>query len=401
MATAIVTGATGILGKEIVKELSQYPQRWKKIYALSRSKADQYPEHVEHAHLDLTGSADDMAKQLEHIEPGYIFFAAYLADNDPDEATRINGQMLENFLQSFVLNGKTNNLKRIVLVCGLKHYGVHLGNPKQPMEETDPWVTESSAPSNFYYRQQRSLHDFCAKHDIEWNVTYSNEVLGYTKGNFMNLASTIALYAAVHAELGTELPFPGSELGYIAFDCFTSSKLHAQFCNWVVHEPSASNQAFNTVNGDIESWQNLWPKFAGHFGLCVPHDQFSRPARDPSDYPMGDRAPIDFVAADIGLEGRIQPNRLRQRIDLKRWSQSSDVQAAWKRLTVRHGLDADALDKATWDFSAFVLGRDFGLVANMNKARALGWTGYQDTWANFQEVFADLAEGKVIPPLVS
>lgn len=32
-----------------------------------------------------------MAKDLDHIDPDYIFFAAYLANDDPDEATRING----------------------------------------------------------------------------------------------------------------------------------------------------------------------------------------------------------------------------------------------------------------------------------------------------------------------
>ncbi|OAL50486.1 NAD dependent epimerase/dehydratase family protein [Pyrenochaeta sp. DS3sAY3a] len=349
MATAVVTGATGILGKEIVKELSKDSRHWKKIYALSRSKADQYPAHVEHAHIDLGSSAKDMAKELEHIDPEYIFFAAYLANDDPDEATRINGEMLENFLESFVVNRKQRKLKRIVL-----------------------------------------------------NVTYSNEVLGFTKGNFMNLASTIALYAAVHAELGDELPFPGPEIGYTAFDCFTSSKLHAQFCNWVVHEPQAGNQAFNTVNGDIESWQNLWPKFAQTFGVRVPSDQFSRTALDPSETPMGDQAPITFFAASIGLDGsRIPPSKLRQRTDLKRWSQRSDVQNAWKSLVARFGLHEDALDKATWDFAAYTLGRDFGLVANMNKARALGWDGYKDSWENFQEVFAELAVEKVIPPLKS
>ncbi|KAJ4318875.1 hypothetical protein N0V94_004205 [Neodidymelliopsis sp. IMI 364377] len=398
MSTAIVTGATGILGKEIVKALSQDEKQWNKIYALSRSKADQYPKHVEHAHLDLTGSANDMAKELSHIDADYIFFAAYLADDDPEEATRINGEMLENFLKSFVVNGKTDKLKRIILVCGLKQYGVHLGSPKQPMEETDPWLPEPPFPSNFYYRQQKSLHKFCEENNIDWVVTYSNEVLGYTKGNFMNLASTIALYAAVHTELGKELPFPGPEVGYTAFDCFTSSKLHAQFCDWAAFEPKAGNQAFNTVNGDIESWQNLWPKFAQYFGLKVPNNQFSRPAPDPSDVAMGDRAPLDFVAKDIGLEGRVKPNRLQQRQDLKRWSQKPEVQDAWKRLAARHGLDEDALDKATWDFGAYALGRDFGLVANMNKARALGWTGYQDTWENFQDVFDELAREKVIPP---
>lgn len=34
--TAIVTGANGISGTYMLKVLGQHPQRWKKIYALSR-----------------------------------------------------------------------------------------------------------------------------------------------------------------------------------------------------------------------------------------------------------------------------------------------------------------------------------------------------------------------------
>jgi len=337
-----------------------------------------------------------MAKELAQIDADYLFFAAYLEKSDPEELDRVNGEMLENFLKAFEINGKATMLKRIVLVCGLKQYGVHLGNPKQPMEETDPWLPEP--PKNFYYRQQRSLHEFCAKHRNEWIVTYSNDVLGIAKGNFMNLATTIALYAAIHTELGDELPFPGTESVYTRFDCFTSSKLHAQFCNWAVFEPRAGNQAFNTVNGDVQSWQTLWPRFARHFGLHVPSDQFSRPAPDPSDVPLGDRAPLDFFAKEIGLEGRVKPNRLQHRLDLKRWSQKPEVQDAWKRLSERHGLDKDAIDKATWEFAAFILGRDYDIIASMTKARALGWTGYQDSLEYFEEIFTELENEKVVPP---
>jgi hypothetical protein len=78
--------------------------------------------------------------------------------------------------------------RSIVLVCGLEQYGVHLGNPKQPMEETDPWLPEPPFPSDFYYRQQKSLHAVCEGNNIEWVVTYPTEVRAYTKGNFMNLA---------------------------------------------------------------------------------------------------------------------------------------------------------------------------------------------------------------------
>ena len=41
--TAIVTGANGISGSAMVKVLSESPERWHKIYALSRRPAT-YPE---------------------------------------------------------------------------------------------------------------------------------------------------------------------------------------------------------------------------------------------------------------------------------------------------------------------------------------------------------------------
>jgi len=92
MPTAIVTGATGILGREIVFALGNDP-RWSKIHALSRSNNDRYPESVQHDKIDLTADAKDIAKQLkdQNVEGEYLFFAAYLAKKDEQEAADING----------------------------------------------------------------------------------------------------------------------------------------------------------------------------------------------------------------------------------------------------------------------------------------------------------------------
>lgn len=224
---------------------------------MSRSKKGSLPGNATQAHLDLNTGADQMAKQLAGVEAEYVFFAAYLDAGDADENTRVNGEltptsvgppmtltiegeMLENFLKALELSGIAKTIRRVILVCGLKHYGVHLGVPKQPMDERDPWVREP--PSNFYYRQQRSLHAWCAHQGVEWTVTYGNEVLGFAQGNFMNLAAALGLYAAVHTELGDELPFPGSETQYTRFDCFTSSKLHGEFCRWAALAPKAANE---------------------------------------------------------------------------------------------------------------------------------------------------------------
>jgi len=265
--------------------------------------------------------------------------------------------------------------------------------------ESDPWLRDSKYPPNFYYRQQDILHRYCAHHEgVSWVVTYPNDVIGFAKGNFMNLATSVGLYVAVNRELGQELEFPGSEEFYLRFDCFTSSRLHAQFCAWAALEPRAADQAFNVVNGDVESWQNLWPRVAGRFGIKVKEDQFAqKPGEEGSVMEMAKEPPIEAVAGDIGLKGKTPRSKVEQRIDLIKWSQREDVKEAWNKLAEREGLEKDAFEKATWGFLGFVLGRNFDLVISMSKARKLGWTGYVDTWDSLAEVFDDLEKEKVLP----
>ena len=57
-----------------------------------------------------------------------------------------------------------------------------------------------------------------------------------------------------------------------------------------------------------------------------------------------------------------------------KWSKREDVRKAWEKVAEREGL-SKALEKATWGFLGFVLGRNYNLVTDMSKARKLGWTG--------------------------
>lgn len=72
MPSAIVTGATGILGREIVHALGKDPGQWQTVHALSRSQKEKYPSNVKHDTLDLTKDAKGMAKQLEGVEAEYL-----------------------------------------------------------------------------------------------------------------------------------------------------------------------------------------------------------------------------------------------------------------------------------------------------------------------------------------
>ncbi|KAI8157095.1 hypothetical protein KHU50_009647 [Colletotrichum sp. SAR 10_65] len=411
MRTIVLRGRFGsverILGREIVKELSSNPEEWSKIYALSRSKKEDFPKNVVQSHLDLCATPEEMARELQGVEADYVFFAAYLEQDTEAKASKVNGDMLDAFFKALVLNNSASKIKRIILVCGAKQYGVQHGRVKIPMQETDPWLPEDApfAP-NFYYRQQRILHAFCAAHpDISWVVTYPNEVIGFAKGNFMNFGTAVAIYAAIQRELGSnELVFPGAEDFYTRITMFSDARLHGQFCHWAALAPEAANLSFNVVNGDAASWQDLWPRVARYFSLHVPADQFTRPAPTASERKLAARTPFSLSAEAIGVatssasgEQKQEQSHIRQRIDLVEWSRSGEVQEAWKRLAAREGLDGDALDRASWAFAGFAWGRDYDVVLSMSRARQLGWTGYVDSWDGFETVFRGLADAKVIP----
>ena len=118
----------------------------------------------------------------------------------------------------------------------------------------------------------------------------------------------------------------------------------------------AGNQAFNVVNGDTESWQDMWVKLAKRFGCKVPRKMFECSSyKDYESSSMGlpFRPPIDEYAPAIGMEGKFGPSKLEQRIDLVKWAQRPEVVEAYKKLQKQTGIEEDAWRKATWDFLGF------------------------------------------------
>jgi nucleoside-diphosphate-sugar epimerase len=91
MSTALVAGATGMLGRQIVFELGRDPEKWSSVNAFSRTQKEDYPENVTHKHLDLTSSAQGIAKDIGDIKGEYLFFAAYLQKDSEQENWDVNG----------------------------------------------------------------------------------------------------------------------------------------------------------------------------------------------------------------------------------------------------------------------------------------------------------------------
>jgi nucleoside-diphosphate-sugar epimerase len=342
-----------------------------------------------------------MAEQLKDVEGEYVFYAAYLAKESEDELAKVNGAMLQNFIDALKITGAIKKIKRLVLVTGAKQYALQFGRPKMPMLEETPRIDGKDWPPNFYYIQQDMVMKEAKLAGFDWVVTYPNDVIGLATQNFMNLSLPLALYAAVNKELTGELPWPGSKTFYTAMTCFTSAKLHAEFCVWAALTPKCGNQTFNVINGDVESWQNLWPRLAARYGVKVPPKMLSTTPDQNlvTSNEINPKPPVSVFAKDMGLEGNeyVQPSKVEAQIDLTKWSQQDNVKAAWKKIAQREGIDEKVFEKATWDFLMFVLGRNYDIVISMSKARKFGWTGYRDTWESLEETFDELEEKGVVP----
>ncbi|KAL4933719.1 SDR family oxidoreductase [Aspergillus undulatus] len=414
MVCAIVTGATGITGSAIVHHLSK-DNSYSKIYALSRRDPGWKVPKLQHASINLQGSADDMAESLSGISAEYVYFCAYMAHDDPQELCNINGTMLSSFIQALESTGAIRTLKRFILTCGFKQYGLHLGQPKQPFFEDDPKLEGKVGgeiwPPNFYFEQQRILSDAAKRNNWDWVVTLPQDVLGFARGNFMNEATALGLYCTVSKALpGSELPFPGCKAGYFAFNTWTSANMHAKFCLWAATVPGAGNNIFNVVNGDTNSWQNLWPRLARRFGCKIPNPMFPHGGKadtagykdyEPSTTRISNKHPLSAVSSDLGVShdpSTEETPTLFCQINPEKWAARSDVSKAWAQVRNKYDLEQEAWDKATWDFLTFALGRDWSCVGSMSKARKLGWTGYADTWDELEDVFNVLEKEGILPP---
>lgn len=164
--TAIVTGGNGISGYHMVKVLSSAPERWSKIYCLSRRPPPDYffeelgegAARVEHVEADFLDSSGAIGKALKSkiSKVDHVFFFSFATTpqkgevlamwSDADALAKLNTDLLVNFTNG--LKDAGLKPKRVLLQTGAKHYGFHIGPATNPSFETDKRVL---LENNFYY----------------------------------------------------------------------------------------------------------------------------------------------------------------------------------------------------------------------------------------------------------
>ncbi|KAJ4371581.1 hypothetical protein N0V83_004800 [Neocucurbitaria cava] len=398
--TAIITGANGISGNYMLRVLAQDPERWSKIYCLSRRPPaipNGLPQNAEHIALDFLKDSAEIAKVLKekNVKADYVFFYSYVQAkpkeggglwSDAEEMCRVNLALLRNFCEALPLADITP--KRIMLQTGAKNYGVHLGPSSIPQEESAPRVT---LEPNFYYPQEDFLWSFCQKHNIDWNICMPAAILGSVPDAAMNLVFPLGVYASVQKHLGEELEFPCDLVAWETNRCMSSSKMNGYMEEWAVLNEGAKNQKFNTMDGTTFTWGNFWPKYAKWYGV-----EYGHPSSDESVY-TAIKSKHDPPPRGFG-----PPATYRVRFTLVSWAKQEKVQKAWEELTKKHGLTGGKLQDMDIDrIFGFTDGGLMGspLDLTMNKARKMGWHGFVDSNEAIREVLGEFAELKMIPPV--
>ncbi len=352
--TALVVGITGIGGQNSARALLD---KGFEVIGLSRTVREPVPG-VEHVQADVL-DPDSVERAVAGRDVSHLVFTTWQRQATEAENCRVNGTMLANTLEAV---GRTTHLQHAVLVTGLKHYlGPFEAYAKAPAD-TPFRESQGRLPvENFYYTQEDALFAAAERDGFTWSVHRPHTMIGYALGNAMNMGVTLAVYGSICRETGEPFVFPGSAQQWNGVTDITDARLLGRHVAWSATEPAARDEAFNTVNGDVFRWRQMWRTVAEGLGV----------------------EPAELPDEPLPLEGRMD-----------------HADEVWARLVERHGLAPfRATELASWWHTDADLGRTVETFADMGKSRSRGFLDHQDSARSFLDLFEVLRERGIIPPL--
>ena len=243
-------------------------------------------------------------------------------------------------------------LAHVHFVQGSKVYGSDLGPYKTPARESDPRVGEY----NWYYAQEDLIVERSRGRRWSWSASRPHGVCDRAPVP-RSLAMVIAIYAAISKELGQPLHFPGTAGSFHALYQCVDATLLAKAIAWISTAPACANQAFNVTNGDLIRWANLWPGFAGFFGMEAGPVKTVRLSEV-----MADKAPV------------------------------------WERIVNKYRLKPTPYEKtAAWPYGDFNFGRDYDIMSGTLKLRQTGFRDSIDTSRMLLEHLGHFRQQRIIP----
>jgi nucleoside-diphosphate-sugar epimerase len=258
----VVAGATGLVGNAALRHFEG--AHGVEVVALSRRKPRQL-YGARHVPIDLTNTAQCAQTASELRDTTHLVYAAlYEAPNlidgwrDPQQID-INDRMLRNLMAA--LEPAAPGLKHVALLQGTKAYGSHVRPLKVPAREGRSEMYEQP---NFYWAQENFLRGLQKGKAWHFSILRPVLIVGLAMGGAMDLIPPLGVYAAMLREAGGDLDYPG---GAPRVGQAVDVDLLARAIAWCGEAEAARNEAFNVANGDVFTWENIWPAVAEGLGM--------------------------------------------------------------------------------------------------------------------------------------
>jgi len=257
----VVAGATGLVGNAMLRHFGadSGAHGGHDVIALSRREPREL-YGARHVPIDLT-SADDCRRAAPalrgatHLVYAALYEAPQLVDGWRDEhQIKTNDLMLRNLMG--VLEPVAPELRHVALLQGTKAYGVHVRPLTVPAREGRSEMYEQP---NFYWAQENFLRELQKGKAWHWSILRPVLIIGLAMGGAMDLIPPLGVYAAMLREQGRRLDYPG---GAARVSQAVDVDLLARAIAWSGEAETARNEAFNVTNGDVFTWENIWPAIA-------------------------------------------------------------------------------------------------------------------------------------------
>lgn len=360
----VVAGATGLVGNAALHHFERVGGV--EVVALSRRKPRQL-HGARHVPVDLMDTAQcaQTAPELSgatHLVYAALYESPNLIDGwrDPRQI-EINDRMLRNLMAALLPAAPA--LRHVTLLQGTKAYGSHVRPLKVPAREGRSEMYEQP---NFYWAQEnflRELQKDTASKGKAWHFSILRPVLivGLAMGGAMDLIPPLGVYAAMLRARGRDLDYPG---GAPRVSQAVDVDLLARAIAWCGEADAARNEAFNVTNGDVFTWENVWPAVADGLGM---------------------------------KPGKPMPLSLAE--ESKNWT------APWDELRRKHGLVSPGLDEfvgLSFQYADYQMRHgqtDAGppSIVSTVKINQAGFTEMMDTEAMFRKWFAEAKAQRLLP----
>jgi nucleoside-diphosphate-sugar epimerase len=258
----VIAGATGLVGNAALRHFGATGGC--DVLALSRRKPRAL-YGARHVPIDLTDAAQCQRAAAElqgatHLVYAALYEAPDLVDGwrDPDQI-RTNDLMLRHLMAA--LEPVAPQLAHVVLLQGTKAYGVHVRPLIVPAREGRSEMYEQP---NFYWAQENFLRELQQGKLWHWSILRPVLIVGETIGGAMDLIPPLGVYASMLREQGRPLDYPG---GAARVSQAVDVDLLARAIGWAGEATAARNEAFNVTNGDVFTWENVWPAIADALGM--------------------------------------------------------------------------------------------------------------------------------------